>query len=285
MQEEVDDEGLSIERRKKAAEIGAKSSSYKTRFAAMKLASGDEKEVRGSGNKAAKRAAKVSEAVYGGGQKKELPKPSQDDKKYMTVTAADKAGNTPAYQRYKAGDKRYKDADHMKESSFRKIQEKLNLKKDSMGDVIKDFYKSDAPQFKGRSKEKRREMAIAAKLTAERGPQNESATEVAMSPDELALQKRKTRIDKMITMKRQQALQKAEVKEATYPSDFINPDGSKRSVAKKKTGRPIQHINPRKRLLMSHQIWMKKDLKHDQSFKDRDEKRKVTRGGWSVRMM
>ena len=38
-----------------------------------------------------------------------------------------------------------------------------------MGDVVKDFYKSDAPQFKGRSKEKRREMAIAAKLTAERG--------------------------------------------------------------------------------------------------------------------
>ena len=31
------------------------------------------------------------------------------------------------------------------------------------------------------------------------------------------------------------------VDEATYPSDFINPDGSKRAVAKKKTGRPIQH--------------------------------------------
>ena len=46
-----------------------------------------------------------------------------------------------------------------------------------MGDVIKDFYKSDAPQFKGRSKEKRREMAIAAKLTAERGPQKKHATE------------------------------------------------------------------------------------------------------------
>ena len=43
--EEVEvDEGLSIERRKKAAEIGAKSSSYKTRFAAMKLASGDERK-------------------------------------------------------------------------------------------------------------------------------------------------------------------------------------------------------------------------------------------------
>ena len=82
-----------------------------------------------------------------------------------------------------------------------------------MGDVIKDFYKSDAPQFKGRSKEKRREMAIAAKLTAERGPQNEAATEVAMSPAELALQKKKTMIDKMITMKRQQALGKTKTEE------------------------------------------------------------------------
>ena len=34
-----------------------------------------------------------------------------------------------------------------------------------MGDVIDDFYKSDAPQFKGKSKEKRRQMAIAAKLS------------------------------------------------------------------------------------------------------------------------
>ena len=31
------------------------------------------------------------------------------------------------------------------------------------------------------------------------------------------------------------------VSEATYPSDFVNPDGSKRAVAKKKTGRPVQH--------------------------------------------
>ena len=43
----------------------------------------------------------------------------------------------------------------------------VNLKKDDMGDVIKDFYKSDAPQFKGKSKKKRRQMAIAAKLNAE----------------------------------------------------------------------------------------------------------------------
>ena len=34
------------------------------------------------------------------------------------------------------------------------------------------------------------------------------------------------------------------MKEATYPSDFINPDGSKRGVAKPKTGRPQQHDEP-----------------------------------------
>ena len=34
--------------------------------------------------------------------------------------------------------------------------EKMDLKKADMGDVIKDFYKSDAPQFKGRSKKKKK---------------------------------------------------------------------------------------------------------------------------------
>ena len=53
--------------------------------------------------------------------------------------------------------------------TFQQFCEKLNLKKADMGDVVKDFYKSDAPKFKGKSKEKRRQMAIAAKLTAERG--------------------------------------------------------------------------------------------------------------------
>jgi hypothetical protein len=42
------------------------------------------------------------------------------------------------------------------------ISEKLNLTKADMGNVVKDFYKSDAPQFKGRTKEERRKMAIAA---------------------------------------------------------------------------------------------------------------------------
>ena len=37
-------------------------------------------------------------------------------------------------------------------------------KKADAGDWVDDFYKSDAPQFKGKSKKKRRQMAIAAYL-------------------------------------------------------------------------------------------------------------------------
>lgn len=47
------------------------------------------------------------------------------------------------------------------------VAEKIDMDKADMGDVIKDFQDSDAPQFKGKSKDKRREMAIAAKLSAE----------------------------------------------------------------------------------------------------------------------
>ena len=46
------------------------------------------------------------------------------------------------------------------------LREKINMKKADMGDVIDDFYTSDAPQFQGKSKAKRRQMAIAAKLSA-----------------------------------------------------------------------------------------------------------------------
>jgi hypothetical protein len=44
------------------------------------------------------------------------------------------------------------------------IREKLTAKT-PMKKYIEDFAKSDAPQFKGKSKEKKREMAIAAKLS------------------------------------------------------------------------------------------------------------------------
>ena len=43
--------------------------------------------------------------------------------------------------------------------------------KDGIGSYIKDFKKSKAPQFKGKSDKKRQQMAVAAYLDAKRGPQ------------------------------------------------------------------------------------------------------------------
>ena len=50
-------------------------------------------------------------------------------------------------------------------STLRK--EGIDIEKSSMKDVIKDFQTSDAPQFKGKSDKKKKEMAIAAKLSKE----------------------------------------------------------------------------------------------------------------------
>ena len=61
----------------------------------------------------------VDEALVYGGEKKE-PK----DTRY-TVTAADKRGNTEAYKRFKAGDKRYKAASHLGEEN--EIEEGIGM--------------------------------------------------------------------------------------------------------------------------------------------------------------
>jgi hypothetical protein len=57
----------------------------------------------------------------------------------------------------------------MAKEEAEQVDEKLDMKKASMGTVVKDFQKSDAPQFMGKSQKKRQVMAVAAKLTAERG--------------------------------------------------------------------------------------------------------------------
>lgn len=60
---------------------------------------------------------------------------------------------------------RYDYYNTLSEDVNRNLEEKLKAS-DDMGDWIDDFYKSDAPQFKDKSKAKRRQMAIAAKLAA-----------------------------------------------------------------------------------------------------------------------
>jgi hypothetical protein len=55
----------------------------------------------------------------------------------------------------------------MDKKTYSKLKEGIDIKKASMKDVIKDFQSSDAPQFKGKSDKKKKEMAIAAKLSKE----------------------------------------------------------------------------------------------------------------------
>jgi len=73
----------------------------------------DSRDLQGLMEAYTKICAPVDEAVYGGEPKK--PEAPKDDR--MVVTAADKRGNTPAYQKFKAGHKGYKAADHLGEES------------------------------------------------------------------------------------------------------------------------------------------------------------------------
>ena len=64
------------------------------------------------------------------------------------------------------------------------LNEKLDPKKHDAGDYVKDFQKSKAPQFKGKSKKKKQQMAIAAYLDAkEEDAEKESKFKVYKGKD------------------------------------------------------------------------------------------------------
>lgn len=65
---------------------------------------------------------------------------------------------------------------------------------DGMGAWIDDFKKSDAPQFKGKSEKERREMAIAAYLSAKKGPKDESVKSADKKPQNFIGPDGKTRV-------------------------------------------------------------------------------------------
>jgi len=120
-----------------------------------------------------------------------------------------------AAKKSKSGDKLDNLLSKVRNEEVEQVNEKLNLKKAEMGEVIKDFYKSKAPQFKGRSKAKRREMAVAAKLTAERGgrrlgeqmtdaPMDSAAPDPAMARKQEMIDKQKLANLKMLQQKKQQ---------------------------------------------------------------------------------
>ena len=83
----------------------------------------------------------VDEAVYGG-----TPPEKKDTR--MTVTAADKKANTPAYQKYKAGDKNYKAADHMKEGVRDVDPEKGTAERMARLEKKRGMKMDDHPQYK-----------------------------------------------------------------------------------------------------------------------------------------
>ena len=107
---------------------------------------------------------------------KGAPKPG-DFKRAAGESVDEKAPNTSdAMKRYKSGKAGFTDIAHLKAKGLikrsdgtkrkSKKYEKLDPKKHDAGDYVKDFQKSDAPQFKGKSKAQRQKMAIAAYLDA-----------------------------------------------------------------------------------------------------------------------
>ena len=167
----------------------------------------------------------MGEAVYGG-----TKKPAPTDKR-LTVTNADKAGNTPAYQKYKAGDKNYKAADHMKEGVGMHRDAKTGEVVDK-AEVGKTYYPNMPKKKSSVALRKEREMKEGvrdvdpekgtaerkARLENKRGmkmddhPQYKEAA--SMSPQEVQLQKKKAMLDKMIATKRMQGLKNAKKSEA-----------------------------------------------------------------------
>jgi len=97
-----------------------------------------------------------------------------------------KRPNTVKFFLYKRGNKVSLAQGDMAASVVSFTKEGIDIEKASMGAVIKDFQNSDAPQFKGKSDKKRREMAIAAKLskeeTEEDDPKSKKKDKINLKP-------------------------------------------------------------------------------------------------------
>ena len=135
------------------------------------------------------------EAVYGGA-KKEAPKDTR-----MVVTAADKKANTKAYQNYKAGNKGYKAADHLKDdkqwgydkdgNSLNPKDKKKNLKKEGFSNWRQDLKEiPDYEQIPSSAKKRNEKISEKnVKNTVKINPTMEEETQV----DEGVYEKQKTK--------------------------------------------------------------------------------------------
>src|SRR6056300_51830 len=112
----------------------------------------------------------MTEAVYGGIPKKKEPKDTR-----QMVTRADKLGNTVAYQNYKKGDKRYKAADHLGESSEDRMRDQRQERGGVDGNVDYSRPAKNVSSGKKKSSEEVRKLQqkavdmVRAKMTAKYG--------------------------------------------------------------------------------------------------------------------
>ncbi len=147
----------------------------------------------------------VGEAVYGGTQ------PEKKDTR-MVVTNADKKANTPAYQKMKAGDKRYKSADHMGEGYQELSRDKRNTMFRKAGNLSRTALQGgDKGTEAGKKSGK---IVKALNKDAEKYNRNDVKEDASMTPQEIQLQKKKAMLDRMIAQKRQQGLNKSNKPEA-----------------------------------------------------------------------
>lgn len=186
-----------------------------------------------------------SEAVYGG-EKKE----PQDTR--MLVTAADKKGNTPAYQKLKAGHKGYKAAPHLGEAvldektlTAAETKEKERLVK-SMKDKAADFEK----RYPGRGKEVM--YATATKMAKKIAEQAMEIQPKTQQPDQtqkkIAQQKDRQRQQEVQILQRKlQALRSAPKGVDTDITASYQPEGEmidERRKEDKVAGTPRKPRNP-----------------------------------------
>lgn len=104
---------------------------------------------------------------YGGGKQKDEPE-KKEVKEETEVVEEELTGGQKKLDKNKNNKLDAQDFKILRKEEVEQIDEKLSASADA-GDYIKDFQKSDAPQFQGKSKEKRRIMGIAAYLSAKRG--------------------------------------------------------------------------------------------------------------------
>ena len=184
----------------------------------------------------------VDEAVYGG-----TPKEEPKDKR-MTVTNADKRGNTPAYRRFKAGDKRYKAADHMKEGVRDEDPEKGTAERKARLEKKRGMKLDDHPQYKKED------------VSLGKSSENSEIPE-EMSPQEIQLQKKKATIDKMIAQRRKTELAKGKPPTKSMDEGKGDPcwDTHKQVGMKKKGNRMVPNCVPKEELSIDQQMKISRD--------------------------